>query len=106
MVPTAANNNRFLVISTSEGLAKLDKAVNIHSAPLGIVCALKDKAWRRPQDSHLMVDIDATPRMMLLAWSEGISSCWIMWFEPATVCRELFAGECGAREYPCTGLCR
>lgn len=91
VAPTAANQQpqRFLVVSSPEGLAKLSTATNIHGAPLAIVvCALKDKAWKRPQDGHLMVDIDttiATTHMMLQAWSEGIGSCWITWFDPAVV---------------------
>lgn len=91
VAPTAANNQpqRFLVLSTSGGLAKLSKAGNLHGAPLAIVvCALTDKVWKRPQDGHLMVDVDtsiATTHMMLQAWSEGIGSCWITFFDPAIV---------------------
>ena len=91
VAPTAANKQpqRFLVISSSEGLTKLSKAANIHGAPLAVVvCAMKDTAWKRPQDGHLMVDIDttiATTHMMLQAWSEGVGSCWITWFDPAIV---------------------
>lgn len=94
VAPTAANfqPQRFLVVSTSEGLRSLALAANIHGAPLAIVvCGLKDKAWKRPQDGHQMVDIDttiATTHMMLQAWSEGIGSCWITWFDPAIVRRE------------------
>lgn len=123
VAPTAANKQpqRFLVVSTSEGLSKLGKAANLHGAPLAIVvCGLKDKAWQRPQDGHLMVDIDTTiaaTHMMLQAWSEGIGSCWITWFDPATVCSEFAlpenvvpvnilvlgyaAGEPGAAQSPC-----
>jgi nitroreductase len=94
VAPTAANcqPQRFLVISKREGLSKLGKAANIHGAPLAIVvCCHKDKAWQRPQDGHSMVDIDAsiaTTHMMLQAWSEGIASCWITWFDPAVVRNE------------------
>lgn len=91
VAPTAANlqPQRFLVVSTPDGLSKLSKAGNIHGAPLAIVvCSLKDKTWKRPQDGHLMGDIDATiatTHMMLQAWSEGVASCWITWFDPAVV---------------------
>ncbi len=91
IAPTAANfqPQRFLLVSSEEGLAKLNKAGNMHGAPLAVViCALADKAWKRPQDGHSMADIDAaivTTHMMLEAWSEGVASCWIAWFDPAVV---------------------
>lgn len=94
IAPTAANcqPQRFLVVASKEGLASLAKAANIHNAPLAVVvCGLKDIAWKRPQDGHVMVDIDttiATTHMMLQAWAEGIGSCWITWFDPAIVRKE------------------
>ena len=94
VAPTAANfqPQRFLVVASSDGLAKLGKAGNLHGAPLAVViCSRKDKAWVRPQDGHTMVDIDATiatTHMMLQAWSEGIASCWINWFDPAVLKEE------------------
>lgn len=94
IAPTAANcqPQRFLVLSCPEGLASLNKAANIHGAPLAIVvCGLADKAWKRPQDGYSMVDIDtsiATTHMMLQAWAEGIGSCWLTWFDPAIVRHE------------------
>ena len=94
VAPTAANKQpqRFLVVSSNDGLTKLSKACNLHGAPLAIlVCSMKNKAWRRPQDGHSMVDIDATiatTHMMLQAWTDGIGSCWITWFDPAIVRQE------------------
>lgn len=94
VAPTAANfqPQRFLVISSADGLLKLNKAGNMHGAPLAVViCSLNDKAWKRPQDGHSMVDIDATiatTHMMLQAWSEGVASCWITWFDPTVVRKE------------------
>lgn len=91
VAPTAANKQpqRFLVISTDDGLSRLSEACNLHGAPLAIlVCSMKDTAWQRPQDGHSMVDIDAaiaTTHMMLQAWDDGIGSCWITWFDPAIV---------------------
>jgi len=91
VAPTAANfqPQRFLVIYSGEGLAKLAKAANLHGAPCAIVAlSRKDKAWVRPQDGHSMADIDAaiaTTHMMLEAWAEGVASCWITWFDPAVV---------------------
>jgi nitroreductase len=99
VAPTAANfqPQRFLVVSSDEGLRKLNKAGNTHGAPLAVVvCALADKAWQRPQDGHVMTDIDASiaaAHMMLQAWSEGVGSCWITWFDPAVVRREFSLPE-------------
>ncbi len=94
VAPTAANfqPQRFLVVSSPEGLAKLGKAGNLHGAPLAVVvCCRRDKAWQRPQDGHSMVDIDATiatTHMMLQAWAQGVASCWITWFDPEVLRRE------------------
>ena len=94
IAPTAANfqPQRFLVVSSEKGMAKLNKAGNMHGAPLAIiVCCLQDKAWKRPQDGHSMVDIDATiatTHMMFQAWSVGVASCWITWFDPTVVHNE------------------
>jgi len=91
VAPTAGNcqPQRFLVVAAPEGLARLGTAAEIHGAPLAIVvCSLMDKAWKRPQDGHSMAEIDAaiaTTHLMLQAWSEGIASCWITWFDPTTL---------------------
>lgn len=94
VAPTAANKQpqRFLVLASSDGLAKLAKACDPHGAPLAIVvCGLTDQVWVRPQDGHPMLDVDtsiATTHMMLEAWAQGIASCWITWFDPAVIRRE------------------
>lgn len=99
VAPTAVNRQpqRFLVVSTDDGLSRLGRAADLHGAPLAVVvCALSDKAWQRPQDGHSMVDIDATiatTHMMLQAWSEGVGSCWITWFDPAIVRQEFSLPE-------------
>ena len=99
VAPTAANfqPQRFLVVSSAKGIAQLNKAGNMHGAPLAVVvCALKDKAWKRPQDGHSMVDIDATiatTHMVLQAWSKGVASCWITWFDPAVLRSEFSLPE-------------
>ena len=91
VAPTAGNfqSQRFLVITAREGLSKLGKAANIHGAPVAVVvCSHDEKSWKRPQDGHPMGEIDATiatTHMMLQAWSDGLGSCWITWFDPAIV---------------------
>ena len=92
--PTAANKQpqRFLVVSSPEGLAKLGKSGNIHGAPLAIVvCCVKAKAWVRPFDGQDMVYTDASivaTHLMLKACEEGLGSCWIDMFDTAVVAKE------------------
>lgn len=99
VAPTAANYQpqRFLVVRTTQELAKLGKTANIHGAPLAVlVCGLKDRAWKRPQDGHSMLEIDASiaaTHMVLQACSEGIGSCWITWFHPAMLRHEFALPE-------------
>lgn len=43
-----------------------------------------------------MVDIDstiATTHMMLQAWTDGIGSCWITWFDPEIIRQEFSLPE-------------
>lgn len=95
VAPTAANRqpNHFLVLNTSESLAKLSKGANLHGAPLAIViCGDKNSVWIRPFDNHNMLDIDATiatDHLMLCAEDLGLSSCWITYFDPQIVRTEM-----------------
>ena len=52
------------MVSSAEGLSKLNKAGNMHGAPLAVVvCGLADKAWKRPQDGH-----------SIMVWNENVPS--------------------------------
>lgn len=92
--PTAANKQpqRFLTVSSAEGLQKLGSAAKLHGAPLAvIVCCEKARAWVRPYDGWNATDTDASialTHMMLEAWEQGLGSCWIDMFDPAAVTRD------------------
>jgi nitroreductase len=91
VAPTAANQQPcvFLVLNSTEALAKLGNTCTPHGAPLAIVvCADKDAAWIRPFDNASMIEVDATiaaDQMMMCAQDIGLSSCWITYFDPAAV---------------------
>lgn len=86
--PTAANLQpvRLITVCDKNGLEKIGKAANIYGAPLAvIVCADREKAWRRPFDGMRTTDIDAsivTDHMMLCAADIGLDTVWICYFKP------------------------
>lgn len=88
VAPTGGNRQpqHLLVIQSEEGLKKLKKAAKIFDAPLAIlVCADREKAWKRPYDGKTLEEIDAsivTDHMMLEATDLGLGSVWICYFEP------------------------
>jgi len=95
IAPTAGNRQpqRILVIESKEGLEKLTKACNPHGAPLAfIICADKETAWTRSKfDNFKSCEIDAsiaTDHMMLQAQVLGLSSCWIIHFNPDALVEE------------------
>ena len=91
VAPTVLNKRyqRFLIIRSQEGLAKLNNAGNAHGAPLAVVvCGLMDQARVPPQDGHNMAEIDvsiATTQMMPAVWEQGGGPCWITRFDPVVV---------------------
>lgn len=95
VAPTAANQqpNTFLVLQGKEVQEKLGNSCSPHGAPLAIVVSAdKSTAWIRPFDNHSMVDIDATiatDHMMMAAQDLGLSSCWITWFDPVILRKDL-----------------
>ena len=94
--PTACNRQplRLIVIQSAEGLQKAGKAAQLYGAPLAIlVCADRDRAWKRPFDDMTAAHIDAsiaTDHMMLSAAELGLGSVWICFFKPDVI-REEFA---------------
>jgi nitroreductase len=94
VAPTAANiqPQRLLVIESQEGLLKLQKAANIHNAPLAvIVFGDKKNVWKRPQDGKITVDIDATivtDHLMHEATELGLGTLWMTYFDPAIIIKE------------------
>lgn len=95
MAPTAANRQpvRLLVVQNEGERKELGKSADIYGAPLAIiVCADRERAWKRPFDGKITTDIDAsilTDHMMLEASELGLGSVWICYFEPKQL-RESF----------------
>ena len=95
IAPTAGNRQpqRILVIESEAGLKKLENACKPHGAVLAfIICADKETAWTRVKfDNFKSCEIDAsiaTDHMMLQAQALGLSSCWIIHFNPDALIEE------------------
>lgn len=94
IAPTAANLQpcSFLILNKKESLKKLQKACDMHGAPLAIVVSADEElSWSRPFDDERMGQIDAsiiTAHMMLCAQDLGLSSCWITFFNTAILRKE------------------
>ena len=92
--PTACNRQpvRLITVQSQEGLEILGRAAQIYGAPLAIlVCADRERAWKRPYDGKSAADIDAaivTDHMMLTAASLGLGSVWICYFKPDVIREE------------------
>lgn len=95
VAPTAANLQpiKLFVVQSEENLVKIGKSANLYGAPAAIVvCADKQKAWKRPFDGMITTDIDAsilTDHMMLEATAQGLGSVWICYFQPDILKKEL-----------------
>jgi len=97
IAPTAHNEQpqRIKVITGTEDLAKVDECTRCRfGAPaIFLICYDKDICWKRPFDSALSGEIDAsivTTHMMLMAQELGLGTCWVMYFNAAKTA-ELFA---------------
>ncbi len=97
LAPTACNRQpqRVLVIQSDEGIARLRRCTECHFGARAalLVCYDKQECWKRRYDGKTSGDIDAsivTTHMMLAAWSLGVGSTWVMYFDPDAV-REEFA---------------
>lgn len=99
VAPTAANRQpvRLLLVDDAKGLEALDGAGMTHGAPLAIVvCADRTQSWHRKIDDMNAADIDATiltDHMMMEATALGLGTCWICWFDPKAVKRDLALPE-------------
>ena len=94
--PSACNNQpvKIYVLESNEAREKLKKCTNCHfNAPLAfIVCYDTNTCWNRPFDNKNSGDVDAsivTTHMMLEAYSLGIGSTWVMFFDPEVLVKEL-----------------
>src|SRR5512144_2926490 len=93
IAPTAANRQAFriIVIPTSERKNELRRIYGRDSfvqAPLVLcVCAVPSEAWVRKADGWNAAEVDATIAMshiVLAAAEEGLGTCWIAAFDPAS----------------------
>ncbi|MBQ4600928.1 MAG: nitroreductase family protein [Oscillospiraceae bacterium] len=92
VAPTGCNNQpqRILVLNTDEAMEKLRKCTKCHfDAPAAmLVCYNKAESWVRRYDGALSAPVDAsivTTHLMLMAYSLGVGSCWVMHFDPAAM---------------------
>lgn len=94
MAPTASNRQpvKFHLVKDKKVLAKLHKCYSrswFHNAPsILILTGRRDDAWVRSYDGYNSLEIDAAimmDHMILAAESEGVSTCWIIAFDPAVV---------------------
>ena len=87
VAPTAHNEQpqRILVLDEAETLAKLDRCTKCRfGAPAALlVCYDRTACWRRIVTTH----------MMLMAYSLGIGTTWVMHFDPAAVRAEFALPE-------------
>lgn len=95
--PTACNNQpqQIYVLRSQDALSRLRQCTACHfDAPLCLlVCCDRSRSWKRSFDGADSGDIDASivvTHMMLEAWTHGVGSTWVMYFDPAKV-RSLFA---------------
>ena len=95
--PTGCNYQpqRILVLNTDESIEKLRRCTKCHfGAPTALlVCHNTAESWVRPYDGALSSPVDAVivaTHMLLAAHNEGVGSCWVMHFDPASL-RETFA---------------
>lgn len=98
LAPSAVNRQpwKFMVISDSEGLNKLQQCYNrewLQQAPVCILaCKNTGEAWTRRYDDKNHADIDvaiAVEHLCLAAAEQGLGSCWVCNFR-VELCRELF----------------
>ncbi len=98
LAPTASNKQplRFHMVEEGKVLAELRECYSrswFHNAPAVLVLTGKrEDAWVRSYDEYNSLEIDAAIMMdhiILAAESEGVSTCWILAFDPEIVRRAL-----------------
>ena len=96
LAPTAKNlqEQRISVVRSEEGLAKLDKATPCrYGASTCLVVAFdRSNVFTYPGEKRDSGVEDATivaTHMMLAAANEGVDSCWINFFDPEVMAKEL-----------------
>ena len=96
LAPTAKNlqEQRIYVVQTEEGLAKIDKVTPCrYGAGTVLVVAFdKENVFTYPGDKRDSGIEDATivaTHLMLAAQANGVDSCWINFFDPEVMAKEL-----------------
>ena len=96
LAPTAKNlqEQRIYVVQTEEGLAKIDKVTPCrYGAGTVLVVAFdKENVFTYPGDKRDSGIEDATivaTHLMLAAQAYGVDSCWINFFDPEVMAKEL-----------------
>ena len=96
LAPTAKNlqEQRVYVVQSEAGLAKLDKATPCrYGASTCLVVAFdRNNVFTYPGEKRDSGVEDATivaTHMLLAAASEGVDSCWINFFDPEVLAKEL-----------------
>ena len=94
LAPSAKNSQpwKFCLISTPAMLARVRAAYAgdwFRKAPhILVVIGDRNKAWSRQFDGYCSIEVDLTismDHMILAAESEGVSTCWVAAFDPATL---------------------
>ena len=96
VAPTAKNfqEQRIYVVRSEEGLAKIDAATPCrYGAPVCLVVAYdRSNMFTYPGGKHTSGAEDAAivaTHMLLAAANAGVDSCWINFFDPAVLARDL-----------------
>ncbi|WP_029066928.1 nitroreductase family protein [Lachnobacterium bovis] len=96
LAPTAKNlqEQKIYVVETPESLAKIDKATPCrYGAPVCVVVAFdKNNVFTYPESEKTSGVEDATivaTHMILAAANEEIDSCWVNFFNPSELAKEL-----------------
>ena len=96
LAPTAKNlqEQRIYVVQTEEGLAKIDKVTPCrYGAGTVLVVAFdKENVFTYPvdkRDSCIEYATIVATHLMLAAQANGVDSCWINFFDPEVMAKEL-----------------
>ena len=96
LAPTAKNlqEQRIYVVQTEEGLAKIDKVTpcRYRAGTVLVVAFDKENVFTYPGDKRDSGIEDATivaTHLMLAAQANGVDSCWINFFDPEVMAKEL-----------------
>ncbi len=100
LAPTAKNlqEQHIYVVQSQEGLAKLDKLTPCRygASTVAVVAFDKTNVFTYPGEKRDSGVEDATivaTHMMLAAHAQGVDSCWINFFDPEIMAKELGMNE-------------